>query len=32
MDVDHKLLLKLFLNGSVYFAVKLEKDKYRDTI
>ena len=30
--VDHKLLLQLLLIVSVYFAVKLEKGKYRDFI
>ena len=33
MGVDHKLLLQLFvIVVLVYFAVKLEKDKYRDFI
>ena len=32
MGVDHKLLLQLFLLVSVYFAVKLKKDKYRDFV
>ena len=30
MDVDHKLLLQLFLIGFCLFVVKLEKDKYGD--
>ena len=33
MGVDHKLRLQLFLIGFVFFfAVKLDKDKYRDFI
>ena len=29
MGLDHKLFLQLFVIGFWYFAVELEKDKYR---